>query len=122
MKLILYSLIFLLFSCHFSSDLKKEIPNNLIPEEKFTLILEELMMLEHQIQTDYPQFIEFKEIITKNSKILFKKFNVTQSQFDSSFEYYASNQEKLKKIYAVMLERMTKKMANLELELKKKNQ
>lgn len=118
MRLVSFLLVLGFVSCQLTPNLKDEVPKNLIQEDKFSLILEELMILEHQIQTDYPQLVQFKLIIKKNSKLLFKKYHISENQFDISFEYYASDQLKMKQIYANILESMTRKMTNLELKKK----
>lgn len=90
------------------------VPENLIPEEKFTLFLEDLMILEHQIQTDYPQINQFQKVIKKTSKKLFEKHKINKKNFEDSFEYYASDQVRMKSIYTKILDDMNRKLNRLE--------
>lgn len=107
----------LIVLCFFSCESGKNtlpVPVNLIPEKKFTLVLEDLMILEHQVQTDYPQIDHFQKVMKKTSKKLFEKHKVEKHAFETSFEYYASDQVRMKAIYTAILDDMNRKLNKLQ--------
>ena len=115
MRFAYFLIVFYFFaSCELGKVDQVPVPQKLIPEAKFTLILEELMLLEHQIQTDYPQIDHFQVVIKNTSDSLFKKHQLSKRNFEESFHYYASNQVKMKEIYTAILDDMNKKLIKLQ--------
>jgi hypothetical protein len=113
MKLYYFVLLIILYSCKASNE-KVEKPNNLIELNKFSIILEELMMVEHQIQTDIPYMEYSKKTFARSSSLLFKKYHVSFKTFDESFKYYAADALTMEKIYQNIQTNMSKKLLKIQ--------
>jgi hypothetical protein len=108
---------FLVLSVIFSCDnnLKGfQKPNDLIDKKKFTIILEEIMMIEYQIESEIPQLEFNHKIIIKYGNEVLKKHKVGVQQFEDSFTYYSSKQSEMQEIYTNILESMNIKLIKLQ--------
>ncbi|MBI2259300.1 MAG: DUF4296 domain-containing protein [Flavobacteriia bacterium] len=115
---IIFLLFFGLFSCYEKEQLPNP-PNNLIPRNKFVLIMEELMLIEHQSQVEFPNFQEFYPTLDTSAFVLMKKYQTTIKDFEKSFDYYSFDPSQMKEIYNDVLENMTKKLNQSNLNNKK---
>ncbi len=102
-----------LFSCKETID-RKSAPDNLIPKEKMTTILTEMIKIESFIQSQYVQPAKYHKVMTQSGDSLLKSFNVTRDQYESSLEYYASYQEELKLMYEESLDELNKELGELQ--------
>ncbi|MCE3294924.1 MAG: hypothetical protein K0R65_638 [Crocinitomicaceae bacterium] len=105
-------LFLVLFSCELQLQ-EIPAPDDLLPEEKIVLILEDLMVTEQYIQMKYPQPDYYLEVAKHSGDAILKKHGVTFKQFDSSLNYYGSHQDEMQAIYNKVLENINKKLNKL---------
>ena len=113
MKKIYFLLVLFFYSCSDSSQM--ETKKLLISEEKFIIMLEEIHMFEasyHLERTSDLKSAENNLII--NYKDLFKKHNVSSSDFEKCLKYYSNNPEKLSQIYSEILENLKNKYSLID--------
>lgn len=91
-------LLLLLMSC--SPVLEKiEVPENLIEREKFTSILQDMMLLEAHVQSKYENVTKYYNLIQNSAKEIFIKYDIDSLSYATSMDYYSKKQEILKEIY-----------------------
>jgi len=102
----------LLFSCETTLD---EIPkpDNLLEEKKMVAVLEDLMVMEQYVQSEYPQPQLYLKIIKNSGSDVLKKHKVSFKDFDASMTYYGSRQEDMQRIYNKVLENINDKLNKL---------
>lgn len=98
MKLLYITVLLVLISCTDKMDLLPE-PANLIPEDKMKSVLKDLVILESHVQQKYVQVNRFYEVMVRSGDSLFADYGYTREQFESSMNYYASNQDKMIEMY-----------------------
>lgn len=106
-KIIIYSLfssILLFVSCSSKNKFGEKKPKNLISEEKMKKIMSEMMLLETAIQLKYPDPYTSKKIIRLRGNKLLNSFNVDSLSYVESFNYYASDKDKMEEIYNHIVE------------------
>ena len=113
MKKIYFLLLLFIFSCSDSSQIEtKEL---IISEEKFITMLEEIHMLEAGYHLERISDLKSAENnLIINYKDLFKKHNVSSSDFEKCMKYYSSNPEKLSQIYSEILENLKNKYSLID--------
>ena len=92
-----------LFSC--SSNNSKDILN----EEKMTVVLQEVMLLENYYQSKYGSPSVFKSALDSSVEIVFKKHQTNKFQFSKSFDFYAQNPAVFQKIQLKIIESLNSK-------------
>ena len=111
MKLYLSILICLLFSCSISEE---KIPKNIIPETEFESVLKEIHLTQASFdikKNDKNADIKlFNEILD-----IYKKHQITETDFAESLSYYSENPKKLAQIYHNILRQLTKERSSLDL-------
>ena len=105
MKKIYFLLVLFFYSCSDSSQMEtKEL---IISEEKFIIILEEIHMFEAGYHLERISDLKSAENnLSLNYSQLFKKHNVSSSDFEKCMKYYSNNPEKLSQIYSEILENL----------------
>lgn len=78
---------------------KKEAPKDLIPQDTFTMVLQEVMVVESYFKHQQHNVSAYHESLPKAINPIFEKYNVDSARYSSSMDYYAAHQEKLIKIY-----------------------
>lgn len=113
MKKIYFLLLLFTYSCTDSSQMEtKEL---LISEEKFITMLEEIHMFEAGYHLERISDLKSAENnLIINYKDLFKKHNVSSSDFEKCMKYYSSNPEKLSQIYSEILENLKNKYSLID--------
>ncbi|MDG1346209.1 MAG: DUF4296 domain-containing protein [Crocinitomicaceae bacterium] len=104
---------FLLVACHDGIQ-KPDAPDDLIEERKMTEIMKDLMLIEGHISVTYKQMNKYFKIMDSSSARVFKEHKVTEDQFTRSFEFYATDQEKITRIYSKILDELTLLKGQLE--------
>jgi hypothetical protein len=94
---------------------RKEAPENLVKKDEMVNVLTELMKLEGHASLQYVQVTRYDKMIDASADSLFKVNGITAKQFETSFDYYAHQQEDLKEIYDAVLDRLNHEMTDLEL-------
>ena len=105
-KLFLFSCLILLASCE-----SRPIVNGqkVIEEEKMIVLLEKVTLLEHYFQAKYGTPSVYKAALDSSVMIELKKNGVTKKEYETSFEYYAKDQARYKKMQENIIERLNKK-------------
>lgn len=105
----------LLITCSCSNSSQMETKELIISEEKFIIMLEEIHIFEAVYNLERISDLKSAEnnlIINYND--LFKKHNVSSSDFEKCMEYYSKNPEKLSQIYSEILENLKNKYSLID--------
>jgi hypothetical protein len=103
MKKLLFVPFFLTFSC--SGELEKSsAPANLIASEKMIPLIVDLQILESHFQRTYNRPDLYKASLDSSSQLIFDKHQVTKSQYDSSYMYYAKDLDAIYQMYEAALD------------------
>jgi hypothetical protein len=79
----------------------------LIDEEKMSVVLEEVLLLESHYQSKYGVPGIYKEALDKSLESVFKKRGVTKKSFADSYAYYASQPETFKDLNTQIMDRLS---------------
>lgn len=102
-----------LFSCQVK--LKEfRAPSDVIPKDSLSLILQEIMLVEYQVQSKYPLPQQFQDCVKKSGDTILSRYQVTYQRFDRSMTYYGSKQEEMQEIYDTVLERLSEKLNRMQ--------
>lgn len=112
-KIILVSLIGLFASC--KSEIKDfPVPNDLIPKDSMTLVLKDMMVLENYIANSHPAINSNPELMKKSGDSLLANYGISPKRFESSFQYYGTQQEEMIKMYTEIQDSLTWEMNQLQ--------
>lgn len=112
-KIIILVLLGTFSSC--KTELEKfPVPSDLIPKDSMTTILEEMMVLENYIANTHPEINANPSLMKKSGDSLLSKFNITPKRFESSFQYYGTQQDEMIGIYTEIQDSLTWKMNQLQ--------
>lgn len=104
--------LFFLFSCQ--QEIKQRTaPKDLISETEMVAIVKDLVLIEGHIAITYKQIQSYHQILTASSSEVFKSHSVSKRRYKRSFEYYASDQKKLTKIYSDVLNDLNEEKGKL---------
>lgn len=96
-SVIVFSLV--LGGCSNSSPFTAEKPENLLSETKFKSVLSEMVLSEMMVQSKISSPKKVNEEIARLGKEILKKAGVDSTQYAQSFDYYASDKDKMEAIY-----------------------
>jgi hypothetical protein len=96
-SIILFGLV--LGGCSNSSPFTAEKPENLLSETKFKAVLSEMVVAEMLVQSKVTSPKKVNEEIARLGKEILKKEGVDSTQYTQSFDYYASDKDKMEEIY-----------------------
>lgn len=105
---------FILFSCQESRLEENPIPVNLIPQDTFQYVLQDLVVLEAHVQNKYKSIPNYYKILKREGQEIFKKYKLDSTRFDASFEYYGKEQEILSEIYTKISDSLNMRSFTLE--------
>ncbi len=103
MKKLLFLPIFLTFSCSGEPE-KNAAPVNLISTEKMIPLIVDLQLLESHFQRTYNRPDLYKASLDSSSQLIFDKYQVSKSQYDSSYTYYSNDLDAIYKMYEAALD------------------
>ncbi|QNF34561.1 DUF4296 domain-containing protein [Adhaeribacter swui] len=103
-SLFLISPLFLLLSCSPASEPQ---PANLIPEEKMTRIMMDVHLAEAQVENAGLPLDSGEAVYRKLQQQIFKKYQVKETDFNTSYQYYLRNLNLLDKIYEKVIDSLT---------------
>ena len=83
-------------------------PSNLIDEEKMSLVLEQVLLMESHYQSKNGVPGIYKDALDKSLSVVFKKHHVTKKQFMDSYTYYASLPESFKELNTGIMDRLSR--------------
>jgi hypothetical protein len=106
--LYLFFLISFVFSC--SQQPAPAKPNNFIPQEEMSQIMEEVMLLEAYYQKKYGAPSVYKDPLALAAKEIFKKHKISAKIYEDNFTYYAQQYEIFKEMNDAIIERLNKKI------------
>ena len=89
-------------------------PKNLIPKDSMTRILEDMMVLENYIANTHPEINVSPDLMKKSGDSLLSTYKISPKRFESSFQYYGTQQQKMIKIYSEIQDSLTWKMNQLQ--------
>ena len=112
MKIIILLLSILLLAC---TTPKIEIPTEILSETEFTNMLKEIHLEEAAYELNKSKgVINAKNSLVTSYQSIYKKYDVDDSTFSKSLEYYAKHPEILEKIYSAVLEQLTGERSTLD--------
>jgi len=104
LKYISFVLLLVLFSC--ASDGYNKTPENMISEEKFIDLMVEMHLIEANINQRFVKLVDSTDTSFGYYRYLFDKYEVKKVDFDSTFNYYSRNPDKLDMVYDQVQERL----------------
>jgi len=104
----LFILISFVFSC--SQQPAPAKPNNFIPQEEMSQIMEEVMLLEAFYQKKYGAPSVYKDPLALAAEGVFKKHKISAKIYEDNFTYYAQQYEIFKEMNDAIIERLNKKI------------
>jgi len=113
-----YSLFLLIFCAFFTSCSYQlegtEAPDNLIPKDTFTLVLQDMMVVESYIKQQQNNVNKYYKSIPLVVDSVFYKYNIDSSRFTQSMDYYSSEQEELIDVYNTIQDSITLEEASYD--------
>jgi len=91
----------------------KSKPENILSKEVFTELYYDTQLVEAAIRVEIGKGADSKEISKFYYENLFKKYHITEKDFQDNIRYYASNPEQMSEIQTVVVNRLSKKEAEL---------
>ena len=93
---------------------KIEMPTGILPETEFANMLKDVHWAEAAFELNKSKGVEnVKNTLANSYQSIYKKYDVTDTTFSKSLDYYAKNPEKLEKIYTNVLEQLTEERSTL---------
>ena len=112
MKIILSILSVLLLAC---TTPKTKIPTEILSETEFTNMLKEIHVAEAAFELNKSKGLgNAKNTLANSYQPIYKKYDIADTTFSKSLDYYAKYPEKLEKIYTDVLEQLTKESSALD--------
>ena len=112
MKIILSILSVLLLAC---TTPKTEIPTEILSETEFANMLKEVHLAEAAFERTKSKGLKnAKNTLANSYQSIYKKYDVTDTTFSKSLDYYTKNPEKLEKIYTDVLGKLTNERSTLD--------
>lgn len=111
-KIHLFLFVFILAGCN-PREIVIDKPNDLIPQDSFTKLLTDLVVLEAHIQGKYVQLNNYTEIMSKSGDSLLKLHGITYDRFQSSMFYYGQVPHTMDSIYTSVIDTLNIRLVNL---------
>ncbi len=84
---------------------KSEAPDDLIPQDQMVSLLVEVHVLESKIKNLSIRSADSAKVVYDHyEKLLFADFNITQDQYERSFNYYVENLDEFKDVYTTVVD------------------
>lgn len=114
--IILLLLSFSLLACNrtLSTDAEvAQVPENLLSQEVFTNLYYDSQLTEAAVRIEISKGTNTKEISRYLYEQLFEKYGITEEDFKANIRYYASDPALMQEIQTEVVNRLTKKEAEL---------
>ena len=112
MQINLLILFCLLLAC---AEQKENITKDVLSEHEFVVVLEDIHLAEAHFELHKTKGMEkAKNELVNSYTSIYKKHNISEEKFKETLNFYAQNPEKLEKIYANVLEQLTKERSTLD--------
>jgi len=96
------------------TTLEEKIPDSILSETKFELLLKEIHLAEATFELNKSKGIEQAQNTLANSyRNIYTEKEITEEEFKLTLEYYSNHPEKLEEIYDKILKELTKERATL---------
>ncbi|QJX45433.1 DUF4296 domain-containing protein [Hymenobacter taeanensis] len=84
-------------------------PSKLLPQEKMVSLLVNIHILEAQVDASALPSDSARALFLQQQKVLFKRYEVTDSSFRQSYRYYAVHDKDLDDIYKIVIDSLGKR-------------
>lgn len=111
--LILGSTFLFLGACSYQFN-KKDAPEDLIPKDTFTMVLQEVMIVESYFKHQQSNVNDFSENLLKAIDPIFEKYSVDSTRYANSMTYYSTRQDQFIQIYSQIQDSLTLNSAEYE--------
>ena len=112
MKIIILLLSVLLVAC---TAPKTKMPSGILSETEFANMLKEIHLEEAAFELNKSKgVINAKNSLATSYQSIYKKYDVDDSTFSKSLEYYAKHPETLEEIYSTVLEQLNGDRSTLD--------
>ncbi|MDX1445932.1 DUF4296 domain-containing protein [Lishizhenia sp.] len=89
-------------------------PSNLIPQDTFQYVLQDLLVLEGYVQNKYRSLPNYYKILKREGQDIFAKYHLDSARFNASFTYYSREQQILNDIYTKISDSLNMRSFSLE--------
>lgn len=113
---IFFFISFTLFACQEglpTDDVISQKPENLLSKEVFVDLYYDTQLTEAAIRIEIGKGAKAKEVSAYLYEQLFKKYGITNSDFQANIKYYASDPRQMSKIQTEVVNRLTKNESKL---------
>ena len=111
MKNLIYLLGVLLLGC---TAPETKIPTEILSKMEFASILKEIHVAEAAFELNKSKGLEnAKNTLANSYQSIYKKYDIADTTFSKSLDYYAKNPEILEEIYSTVLEQLTEERSTL---------
>jgi len=107
-KVVSLLLLFLIMSCGDKNNYQVQKPLNLIDKDKMAAILSDVHILESNQEMSFFAADSTNKLYLSYYKYIFDKYDVEESQFKSSFEYYVSQPVLMDSMYSEVIANISK--------------
>ena len=107
-NLILFSFFLLFFASCRDEIAGKSKPDGLVPKDTMVMLLKDLTLLESHVQVKYQQVSVFKETMRASGNEILKRYQMNESRFERSIDYYMSRQTEMQEIYSQVLDSLNR--------------
>ncbi len=114
MKAFYYFLFIVSISLFFSCQEEEKVPDYVWNEEQFVEVLTEFQMAEAIVRLGYHRREDSMYYNDSVYNAAFRKFNVSEAEFDSNYNYYLKNPKKLEEMYDVAITNLSTRLAEFE--------
>jgi len=84
---------------------ESEVPEDLIPQDQMVSVLVEVHMLESKIKNLSIRPLDSAKVVYDHyENLLFADFNITQDQYERSFNYYIENLDEFEDVYTTVVD------------------
>ena len=105
---VLFLGLFLMLQTNCSYNLEEtEAPDNLIPKDTFTLVLQDVMVVESYFKSQEANVNSFYQTLPAAMHPIFKKYHIDSLRFVESMNYYTTQQDILIQIYNEIQDTLT---------------
>lgn len=114
-KIAVIALLFLFVACESGIYRAKE-PKNLLDKKEMVAILTDLTLIESSLELNYSQHEGYLKTVKNSGKIILKKYNISEKDFEDNMNYYGSNQVEMQEIYNSVLDSLNLMSGKIEIE------
>lgn len=110
-----FSFVFFLFILFFSCKQENNIPNEVIPEEKMVEVITQLEITQAYLKIKSAaldsNILNLNQHQTEILNTVLTQHSITQEEFNTSINYYATHPKRMEKIYSKAIEKLSEKQA-----------